>query len=97
MYLLLCVTFKKNFFIKLFIFWQTKHKETDLYRYYTVPEDISKTIFQYGGLPKSYANLCHIFTETSIMVRKPFFEVVNCIESVDFSKPAVRIVLCILF
>ncbi|XP_034239715.1 28S ribosomal protein S29, mitochondrial [Thrips palmi] len=71
----------------------TKHKESHLSRYYTVPGDISKTLFQYGGLPKAYEKLCHIFTETAIMVRKPYLEVTNCIESVDFSKPAVRIVL----
>lgn len=69
------------------------HNESHLFRYYTVPKDIQETHFKGFKLPKHFGELCHAFTETCIMVRKPFLEVKSYVEQVDFSKPAVRIVL----
>lgn len=69
------------------------HNEQHLTRYYTLPESSKESLFTHGGIPKLYGELSHAFTQTCIMVRKPFLEVKNYIETVDYSKPAVRIVL----
>ncbi|KAK3923129.1 28S ribosomal protein S29, mitochondrial [Frankliniella fusca] len=69
------------------------HSNSQLGRFYTVPEDIKQTIFKYGGLPRKFDDLTHVFTETSIMVRKPFLEIKDYVQRIDFNRPTVRIVL----
>ncbi|KAE8752602.1 hypothetical protein FOCC_FOCC000724 [Frankliniella occidentalis] len=69
------------------------HSESQLGRHYTIPEDIKQTIFKHGGLPKKFDELTHVFTETSIMVRKPFLEIKDYVKKIDFNRPAVRFVL----
>lgn len=70
-----------------------KHTENHLARFYTMPEELSQKLFRHGGLTRKFADLCQVFTETSIMVRQPFLEIKSYIERINFSKPAVRMVL----
>lgn len=37
------------------------------------------------------------FTETTLMIRQPALDIIDCIKATDMSKPAIRYVLCILF
>jgi small subunit ribosomal protein S29 len=61
-------------------------------QYYRIPND-EKKIYLYGGLPKSYQIQTRTFNETCLMIRKPAIDIMNCLKSIDYTKPAVRFVL----
>lgn len=70
-----------------------KHTFDHLGQFYKVDERDKKSLFLYGGLPKSFQIQTKTFNETCLMIRQPSIDVINCIRSIDFSKPAVRFVL----
>lgn len=70
-----------------------KHTKDHIGQFYTVNANDSKTLFSYGGLPKSFAINTHTFNEICLMIRRPSVDIINCINNLDFSKPAVRFVL----
>lgn len=80
-----------------FSYLQTQHNENQIGLFYTINNDLCKQLFGHGGLPKSYMKQTKTFTETTLMVRSPALDIINCIKSTDLNKPANRYVLCILF
>ncbi|XP_018567676.1 28S ribosomal protein S29, mitochondrial [Anoplophora glabripennis] len=70
-----------------------KHTTDHLSQFYKVDEKDKKSLFLYGGLPKSFQLQAKTFNETCLMIRQPAIDIINCIKSIDFSKPAVRFVL----
>nr|XP_022918455.1 28S ribosomal protein S29, mitochondrial [Onthophagus taurus] len=69
------------------------HTTNHLGQFYRISHDLEQKIFHHGGLPKSFQIQSKTFTETCLMVREPYVDIVNCIKSMDFSKPALRFVL----
>ncbi|XP_068626414.1 small ribosomal subunit protein mS29 [Battus philenor] len=61
--------------------------------FYTLDKNLCNKLFSHGGLPKSYKKQNKTFAETTLMVRKPALDVIDCIKSSDLSKPAIRYVL----
>nr|CAG4644781.1 EOG090X05V1 [Leptodora kindtii] len=59
-------------------------------RFYRIAEPAKKQLFSHGGLPKSFATLCHTFNELCVMVRKPAVEVINYLEQTDLELPVCR-------
>lgn len=70
-----------------------KHTSDHLGQFYRLNEKDKKSLFSYGGLPKSFQIQAKTFNETCLMIRQPSLDIINCIKSIDFSKPAVRFVL----
>lgn len=62
-------------------------------KFYTIPEDVRKQIFHYGGFPKKYEKQIKTFTEACLMVRPPALEIINCINNTNFNKPTIRYVV----
>ncbi|CAK1601607.1 unnamed protein product [Parnassius mnemosyne] len=61
--------------------------------FYTIEKDVCKKLFGHGGLPKSYMKQTKTFTETTLMIRQPALDVIDCIKASDLNKPAIRYVL----
>ncbi|KAL4713943.1 hypothetical protein ACJJTC_015597 [Scirpophaga incertulas] len=61
--------------------------------FYTLKQEKCKELFGSGGFPKSFMKQTKTFTETSIMIRQPALDIMNCIQLSDFDKPAIRYVL----
>lgn len=80
------------FYFKL----QAQHNDKQIGLFYTLDNNVCKQLFTHGGLPLSFSKQTKTFTETTIMVRQPALDIMDCIKSSDFSKPATRYVLCIL-
>lgn len=76
--------------------FQAQHNNNQVGLFYTLDKNLCKKLFSHGGLPKTYMKQTKTFTETTLMVRQPALDVIDCIKSSDFSKPAIRYVLCIL-
>lgn len=70
-----------------------KHTQEHAGLYYTIPTNIKKQIFTYGGLPKSFEKQIKTFAETSLMIREPAIEIINYIKQTDLSKPVNRFIL----
>ncbi|CAH0724514.1 unnamed protein product, partial [Brenthis ino] len=71
----------------------TQHNENQVGLFYTINNDICKQLFGHGGLPKSYLKQTKTFTETTLMVRSPALDIMNCIKLTDLNKPVNRYVL----
>ncbi|XP_046959375.1 28S ribosomal protein S29, mitochondrial [Vanessa cardui] len=71
----------------------SKQNENQIGLFYTVNNDVCKQLFGHGGLPKSYMKQTKTFTETSLMVRLPALDIINCIKATDFDKPVIRYML----
>nr|XP_029711118.1 28S ribosomal protein S29, mitochondrial-like [Aedes albopictus] len=69
------------------------HNSSHLSRFYTVPVDVRKQVFSYGGFPKTFEKQIKTFNETCLMVREPAVEIINYMNGADYSKPANRFVL----
>lgn len=69
------------------------HKVTNIGQFYTISPSIKKQLFSHGGLPKTFKEHVKTFTETCLMIREPALDVINCLEALDYTKPAVRFVL----
>ena len=50
-------------------------------------------LFKHGGITKSYEKQMKTFNETTLMIRKPALEIIDCIKSTDFKKPINRYVI----
>ncbi|CAG9581012.1 unnamed protein product [Danaus chrysippus] len=70
-----------------------QHSENQIGMFYTIDKNLCKQLFGHGGLPKSYMKQTKTFTETTLMVRLPALDIMNCIKNTDFDKPVVRYVL----
>lgn len=69
------------------------HTKDHLGQFYTIDNEEKFRLFRYGGLPKTFDINAKTFQETCLMVRQPSIEIINCINKLDLSKPAVRFVL----
>lgn len=69
------------------------HSSAQLGQFYTLPTDIKQQLFTFGGLPKSFETQAKTFNEACIMVREPAIDIINCIKTLDLTKPCVRFVL----
>lgn len=69
------------------------HTKDHIGQFYTISNEDKKQLFQLGGIPKSYDLNTKTFNETCLMIRQPSIDIINCINKLDFSKPAVRFVL----
>lgn len=72
------------------------HNVNHLARYYTMPADIQKQLFQDFGIPKPYINQIKTFQECSLLIRQPAVEVISYLNQTDYTKPVNKYVLCIL-
>jgi len=72
------------------------HNVNHLARLYTIPTDIQKQIFQYGGLTRSFMKQVITFQECSILIRQPVVEIISYLHQADYTKPVNKYVLCIL-
>jgi hypothetical protein len=61
-----------------------------------MPLETKKQLFQYGGLPTFFEQQTQTFMETAIMVRDPALEILHYLRTADYSRPAIRYVICIL-
>jgi len=73
-----------------------KHNVNHLARLYTIPSDIQKQIFQYGGLTRTFMKQVITFQECSILIRQPAVEIISYLHQTDYTKPVNKYVLCIL-
>ncbi|XP_060520088.1 small ribosomal subunit protein mS29 [Cylas formicarius] len=71
----------------------SKHTVNNLAQFYSIPRDIKSKLFQHGGIPKTFTVQAQTFNETCLMIRKPALDIINCLKSIDYSKPVVRFVL----
>jgi small subunit ribosomal protein S29 len=65
-------------------------------RFYTIEPEVMKFLFggeKNFGLSPEFNEQCQTFNETSILVRKPFLDIKQCIETYDSSLPTLRYVL----
>lgn len=69
-----------------------KHSLDHIGQFYKIPES-EKSIFLYGGIPKTYELQAKTFNETCLMIRKPSLDIINCLKNIDYSRPSVRFVL----
>ncbi|XP_058830079.1 small ribosomal subunit protein mS29 [Topomyia yanbarensis] len=69
------------------------HNKSHLSRFYTIPVDVRKQIFAYGGLPKTFERQTKTFNENCLMVRQPAVELIGYLKRTDFRKPVNRFVL----
>ncbi|KAK2575396.1 hypothetical protein KPH14_008312 [Odynerus spinipes] len=69
------------------------HNEQHLHRFYTIPSDITKILFQTSGMPKSFYNQINTFNECSILIRNPATEIISYLEQTDYSRPMNKYVL----
>lgn len=69
------------------------HKVTNIGQFYTISPSIKKQLFAHGGFPKTFEEQIKTFTETCLMIRQPALDVINCLDAIDYNKPAVRFVL----
>lgn len=73
------------------------HNPDHIARLYTIPTDIQQQVFHYGGFPKLFAKQATTFQEYAIMVRNPAVEIISYLNQADYTRPANKYVLCILF
>lgn len=71
----------------------TKHRDIHEGLFYTIPSEISNRLFLLGGLDKEQQLMMKTFRETSIMIRKPALEIINRLNTTDFTKPPNKFVL----
>lgn len=71
----------------------TKHDAKHLGRFYTISPEVTKQLFAYGGLPKSFKTQTKTFAETCLMVREPAVEIIDLLNKTNFNRPTNRFVL----
>lgn len=71
----------------------SKHSVGHVGQYYTIPTNVFKQVFAYGGIPKSYRIQLDTFNENCLMVRKPALDLIHACKLLDYSKPMVKFVL----
>lgn len=64
-----------------------QHTAQQLGLWYTMPPEIVRQLFSYGGLKKEYTSLCQTFAETCLMVREPALTAIDLIRRCDLSLP----------
>ncbi|XP_075975150.1 mitochondrial ribosomal protein S29 [Anticarsia gemmatalis] len=67
-----------------------QHNDKQVGLFYTMNPDLCKQLFSHGGFPKSFMKQTKTFTETSIMVRQPALDIMDCIKASDMNQPAIR-------
>lgn len=71
----------------------SKHDAKHLGRFYTISPEVSKQLFTYDGLPKSFKKQTKTFAEMCLMVRKPAVEIIDHLKRTNFNNPTNRFVL----
>ncbi|CAH2049905.1 unnamed protein product, partial [Iphiclides podalirius] len=71
----------------------TQHNDDQVGLFYTLDKNVCTKLYGHGGLPKNYMKQTKTFTETTLMVRQPALDIIDCIKSSDLNKPAIRYVL----
>ncbi|KAI8438015.1 hypothetical protein MSG28_010671 [Choristoneura fumiferana] len=71
----------------------SQHNDKQIGQFYTLQPDLCKQLFGQGGFPKSFMKQTKTFTETTIMVRQPALDIMECIKATDFEKPVIRYVI----
>ncbi|XP_063549041.1 small ribosomal subunit protein mS29 [Cydia strobilella] len=71
----------------------SQHNDNQIGMFYTLKPEVVKQLFGQGGFPKSFQKQTKTFTETSIMVRQPALDIMECIKATGFDKPVIRYVL----
>ncbi|XP_053609674.1 small ribosomal subunit protein mS29 [Plodia interpunctella] len=69
------------------------HNEKQIGLFYSVDKDLVKQLYGHGGFPRSFMKQTKTFTETTIMVRQPALDMMDCIKATDFDKPINKYVL----
>lgn len=70
-----------------------KHNTEHIAQYYSINKQDQEQLFKYGGLPKTFVIQTKTFNETCLMIRQPSLDLINCLDKIDYSKPAVRFVI----
>ncbi|KAF5289657.1 hypothetical protein FQR65_LT11774, partial [Abscondita terminalis] len=68
------------------------HTTEHIGHFYTLSPNVKKQLFLHGGIPKSYEIQLQTFAESCLMIRQPSLDIINCMKSIDYSKPVVRFV-----
>ncbi|KAI5722588.1 hypothetical protein M8J76_010671 [Diaphorina citri] len=72
----------------------TKHSKQDLYKFYTLPDEVRSAIFELGGITRVFNEQTQIFNESSILIRNCMLELVGYLKSMtNFDRPSPRFVL----
>ncbi|XP_003744610.1 28S ribosomal protein S29, mitochondrial [Galendromus occidentalis] len=71
----------------------SKHQRQHLAKFYTVPKSIERSLFGIFQHTKQSRQLNSFMGEMGVMVREPFLEIREYIESYDYSQPALRMVV----
>ncbi|KAJ8682048.1 hypothetical protein QAD02_017840 [Eretmocerus hayati] len=69
-----------------------KHDMQHVGRFYTVPSDVAKVIYT-QGMPQLWHQQAQVFTEMSLLVRKPAVELLSYLTQTDYSKPVNKYVI----
>ncbi|XP_013191960.2 small ribosomal subunit protein mS29 [Amyelois transitella] len=70
-----------------------QHNQKQIGLFYSLDKDLVKQLYGHGGFPRSFMKQTKTFTETTIMVRQPALDLMDCIKATDFNKPVNRYVL----
>ncbi|XP_013773297.1 28S ribosomal protein S29, mitochondrial-like isoform X1 [Limulus polyphemus] len=62
-------------------------------QFYTMTPSVHKTLFQLGGISKSFEIQCKTFQEVCLMVRKPALEVMEYLKQANYDHPTIRYIL----
>ncbi|CAB3364438.1 Hypothetical predicted protein [Cloeon dipterum] len=66
------------------------HASNNSGQFYTIDPSIKKQLFLYGGIPKTFDELCNTFKETCMMIREPALEIMDYMKSTNFNNAATR-------
>ncbi|KAL1463327.1 hypothetical protein WDU94_015087 [Cyamophila willieti] len=61
----------------------SNHSKSDLYKFYTLPEEVKSSLFELGGVPKVFKEQSQIFNESAILVRSCMIELVGYLKQAD--------------
>ncbi|XP_030758208.1 28S ribosomal protein S29, mitochondrial [Sitophilus oryzae] len=71
----------------------SKHNSQHLAQFYRIPLEDKNALFHQSALPKSFEEQTKTFNEICLMVRKPGIDIINYLNTLDYTKPSVRFVL----
>ncbi|XP_026481003.1 28S ribosomal protein S29, mitochondrial-like isoform X1 [Ctenocephalides felis] len=69
------------------------HNRSHCGHFYTMQPSLHKQLFNTGGFPKSFQKQVKTFNEACLMVREPTIEIMEYMEKMNYSKPALRFVM----
>ncbi|XP_043468307.1 28S ribosomal protein S29, mitochondrial [Leptopilina heterotoma] len=69
------------------------HTIDHLKRFYTIPPNERKRLFFTNAMPKAFEVNAKTFNECSIMIRRPFLEIISYLHQCDYSRPVNKFVI----